>query len=296
MDQLRALTLFSKVAALGSFQRVAVAEGITAQAVGKSIRQLEEHLGVRLLHRTTRRCALTQDGQALLDTTRAPLDDLGRALQQVQTTSQQVSGVLRISAAPSARGLLADPVARFCERHPRVQVDLITGNTFADTVDQRVDVGFRSGHEPRGDLVARRLLAVHQRLCASPAYLARHGTPTSVDDLRRHRCTAFRDAQTGRTWPWRLNAAGEGFEPDPAAFSNDPETEVALVRAGLGIGLLDSICAAEDLRSGRLVVVLPDVHPEDLAFFLYYPSRKRLPQRTRVFIDFVVAHFAGHVG
>lgn len=294
MDQLRALTLFSKVAAMGSFQRVAIAEGVTAQAVGKSVRQLEEHLGVRLLHRTTRRCTLTQEGQALLDTTRAPLDELGRALQQVHATSQQVAGALRISAAPSARGLLAEPVARFCERHPRVQVDLIAHNTFTDTVDQRVDVGFRSGHEPRGDLVARRLFTVRQQLCAAPAYLARHGTPAAIGDLHRHRCTVFRDPQTGRPWPWQLGPAGEGFEPDAAACTNDPETEVALVRAGLGIGLLDGICAADDLRAGRLVVVLPDVHPEDLGFYLYYPSRRRLPQRTRAFIDFVVAHFTGH--
>lgn len=294
MDQLRALRLFSKVAALGSFQRVAVDEGITAQAVGKSIRQLEDHLGVRVLHRTTRRCSLTQEGQSLLDLTRAPLDELARALNVVNATSQQVAGPLRVSAAPSARVVLAEPIARFCERHPRVRIELVTGNAFADTVDEQVDVGFRSGHQPRGDLVARRLFAVRQQLCAAPSYLARHGTPDSIAALRQHRCTGFRDAQSGKLWPWDLPGADSAYAPDPVFCTNDPETEVALVRAGIGIGLLDDITVASDLQAGRLVVVLPDVRPADLGFHVYYPSRKRLPQRTRAFIDFMTAQFSGN--
>ncbi|KQW00149.1 LysR family transcriptional regulator [Rhizobacter sp. Root1221] len=291
MDQLRALRLFSKVAVLGSFQRVAVDEGITAQAVGKSIRQLEDHLGVRVLHRTTRRCSLTQEGQSLLDLTRTPLDELARALNIVNATSLQVVGPLRVSAAPSARAVLAEPIARFCERHPRVRIELVTANAFTDTVDQQVDVGFRSGHQPRGDLVARRLFAVRQRLCAAPSYLARHGTPDSIEALRQHRCTGFRDSQSGKLWPWDLPGAG-AFDPDPVFCTNDPESEVALVRAGMGIGLLDDITAAGDLQAGRLVVVLPEVRPADLGFHMYYPSRKRLPQRTRAFIDFMAAQLS----
>lgn len=291
MDQVRALTLFSKVAALGSFQRVAVAEGITAQAVGKSIRQLEDHLGVRVVHRTTRRCSLTQEGQSLLELTRGPLAELDRALASVNAASQQVVGSLRVSAAPSARHVLAEPIARFCERHPRVRIELITANAFTDTVGERVDVGFRSGHPPQGDLVARRLFTVRQRLCAAPAYLLRHGTPATLDDLRGHRCTGFRDAQSGKPWPWQLAGAQGDHAPDPIVSTNDPETEVALVRAGVGIGLLDDITAGMDLQAGRLVEVLPEARPADLGFHLYYPTRKRMPQRTRAFIDFMLAQW-----
>lgn len=292
MDQVRALTLFSKVAALGSFQRVAVSEGITAQAVGKSIRQLEDHLGVRVLHRTTRRCSLTQEGQSLLDLTRGPLGELDRALALVNATSQQVVGSLRVSAAPSARHVLAEPIARFCERHPRVRIELITANAFTDTVGDQVDVGFRSGRPPQGDLVARRLFTVRQRLCAAPGYLLRHGTPVSLDDLRRHRCTGFVDAQSGKPWPWQLEGAPGHLAPAPVISTNDPETEVALVRAGAGIGLLDDITAGTDLQTGRLVEVLPEARPVDLGFHLYYPSRKRMPQRTRAFVDFMVAQWS----
>jgi DNA-binding transcriptional LysR family regulator len=193
MDELRALRLFHTVAATGSLRQAAVSEGLTPQAVSKSIAQLEQHLGVRLLSRTTRRSSLTQEGMQLREQTAGPIEDLANALRRVRSASEGISGTLRLSAAPSARKVLIAPLAAFCNRHPDVTLEFIAANTFTDTVLEQVDVGFRAGLMPQGEVVARRLFTVPQVVCVAPAYLARHGTPSTPDELRQH---AARDSAT----------------------------------------------------------------------------------------------------
>lgn len=291
MDELRALRLFHQVALSGSFRQVAVNEGLTPQAVSKSIAQLEQHLGVRLLTRTTRRSSLTQEGEALRRLTGVPLEDLTQALRRVRASAERVSGVVRVSAAPSARHVLAEPLASFCEAHPDVSIEYLSANSFSDIVGEQVDVGFRAGLQPQGEVVARRLFTVRQVVCASPAYLARHGTPASPDDLRRHRCTGFRHSESGRLLPWEFEEGGRlhTLEVEPFFRVNDPEVELSLVRAGAAIGQIDSINAGADLQEGRLVPLFAELTSTRLGFYLYYPSRKRLPRRTRAFIDHMTA-------
>jgi DNA-binding transcriptional LysR family regulator len=134
------------------------------------------------------------------------------------------------------------------------------------------------------------LFAVQQILCAAPAYVAQHGPLRRLADLGSHRCTGFRHSETGRLLPWELMVDGELRRLDvaPAFCTNDPEAEVDAVLAGQGIGLLDSINAAADLRAGRLVAQLPQHRSEHLGFYIFYPHRDHLPRRVRVFIDFMV--------
>jgi DNA-binding transcriptional LysR family regulator len=292
MDELRALRLFHKVADSGSFRQVAVSEGLTPQAVSKSIGQLEQHLGLRLLSRTTRRSSLTQEGEALRRLTWAPLEDLTQALRRVTASAERIAGVVRVSAAPSARHVLAEPLARFCEAHPEVSIEYLSANRFADIVMEQVDVGFRSGLQPQGELVARRLFTVRQLVCAAPAYLARHGTPASPDELRHHRCTGFRHSESGRLLPWEFEEADgtlRTLEVEPFFRVNDPEVELSLVRAGAAIGQIDTLNAGVDLQEGRLIPLFAERASTRLGFYLYYPSRKRLPRRTRAFIDHMTA-------
>jgi DNA-binding transcriptional LysR family regulator len=291
MDELRALRLFHKVARSGSFRQVAASEGLTPQAVSKSIAQLEQHLGVRLLSRTTRRSSLTQEGEALRRSTGTPLDDLTQALRRVKASVERVSGIVRISAAPSARHVLAEPLARFCEEHPDVTIEYLSANSFTDIVAEQVDVGFRSGLQPQGELIARRLFTVRQVVCAAPSYLARHGTPALPDELRHHRCTGFRHSESGRVLPWEFEEGGQPrmLEVEPFFVVNDPEVELSLVRTGAAIGQIDSINASADLQEGRLVPLFPELASTRLGFYLYYPSRKRLPRRTRALIDHMTA-------
>lgn len=291
MDELRALRLFHKVAETGSLRQAAVSEGLTPQAVSKSIGQLEQHLGIRLLNRTTRQCSLTQEGMQLRDQTAAPIEDLSNALRRVRSATERITGTLRLSAAPSARKVLTAPLAAFCNLHPEVAIEFLAANAFSDLVLDQLDVGFRAGMPPQGEFVARRLFAVPQVVCAAPAYLARYGTPASVEELRKHRCTGFRHHATGRVLPWELEDEGRPITIDVTPFfcTNDPEVELDVVRSGAALGLLDIINAAQDLRAGHLVALWPRLANNALGFHIYYPSGRRLPRRTRAFIDFITS-------
>lgn len=295
MDELRAITLFARAASAGSFQRVAVEMALSPQAVSKAIRQLEEHLGVRLFHRTTRQNSLTAEGLAFLETVQPGLEAISGAIGRARAATEEIEGPIRVTAAHAARKVLAEPIAAFNERHPQVRFDLHMDDAFTDIVAAQIDVGFRAGLQPTGQLIARRLFGVQQILCAAPAYLARHGTPQTLADLARHRCTGFRHGETGRLLPWELVVDGELRRIDmPASFcTNDAEAELAAVIAGAGIGLIDSINATAELRSGRLVALLPAHGSEHFGFYIFYAQRDNMPRRVRAFIDFMVEQLQG---
>lgn len=291
MDELRAIQLFSRAAAAGSFQRAAAELSISPQAVSKAVAQLEKHLGVRLFHRTTRSNSLTSEGLDFLETVRPGLETIAAAIGRARSATEQVRGPIRVTAAHSARKVLAQPIAEFALAHPDVSFDLVMEDGYTDIVAEQIDVAFRSGREPAGHLIARRLFSVQQVLCAAPAYLERHGTPATLADLARHRCAGFRHRETGRLWPWELAVDGElrRIELPASFYVNDPEAELDAVVAGMGIGLIDSINGAADLRAGRLVPLLPQHRSEHLGFYVYYAQRDAMPRRVRAFIDFVVA-------
>lgn len=295
MDEFRAITLFERAAAAGSFQRVAVELAISPQAVGKAVRQLEAHLGVRLFHRTTRRSSLTAEGLAFLEAVRPALAAIGGAIGRARAATEQIEGPIRITAAHSARKVLAGPIAEFNALHPRVRFDLLMDDGFTDIVAEQIDLGFRAGSEPGGQLIARLLFRVQQLPCAAPAYLAAQGTPASLAELARHRCTGFRQRESGRLLPWELVVDGELRRIEVAASfcANDPEAELDAVIAGMGIGLIDSINAAAPLRDGRLRAVLPAHRSDHHGFYLFYAQRTNLPRRVRAFIDFIVARLQG---
>lgn len=291
MDELRAITLFARAANAGSFQRVAVEMEISPQAVSKAIRQLEGHLGLRLFHRTTRQNSLTTEGLAFLETVRPGLDALTGAIGRARTATEQIQGPIRITAAHASRKVIAGPIARFGELYPEVHFDLRMEDGIADDLADRIDIGFRTGTEPAAPLVARRLFGVQQILCAAPGYLAAHGTPETLADLAQHRCTGIRQRESGRLLRWELMDDGELRHIDvPVIFSsNDPEAELAAVVAGMGIGLIDSVNAASEIRAGRLMPLMPAHASEKLGFYVFHAQRDDMPRRVRAFIDFVVA-------
>ena len=291
MDELRAITTFVKAAELGSFNRAAQAQGTTAQAVSKSVRQLEQHLGVRLFHRTTRRSALTQDGQRLLESVRDSLLALTGALRQVQDAAREDEGVIRIAAGGAVgRKLLLPLVAEFHRLHPGITFDLVLEDGATDSVGERVDLGFKAGNAPTAQVVSRRLLPIQLILCASPEYLAAHGAPASIGELRRHACVGYRQPGTSRPVPWEFVVRGETVH-EPVAFAvccSDPEAEMQAVLLGMGIGQVDAINAAAPLRDGRLVPLLVRHASERMGLHLWYCQRRGMAARVRRFIDFAV--------
>lgn len=296
MDELRAIATFVRAAELGSFNRAAEAQGTTPQAVSKTIRQLEQHLSVRLFHRSTRKSSLTEEGQRLLQSVKPSLDGLVGALSNARSAALDDQGVVRITA-PGAVGrkVLVPLLAEFQQRYPRIQFELLLSEGFSDIVDVRIDVGFRAGNPPDLQVIGRTLFPVQQIVCATPAYLAQHGTPRSITELQSHRCTAYRQPGSGRAMPWEFEVDGSTvFQHMPAVLcSNDPEADMQAVLAGMGIGQVDSINAAAALRSGELVPLLAATVSERMGLHLYYPQRADMPGRVRRFIDFAVERLQG---
>jgi DNA-binding transcriptional LysR family regulator len=292
MDKARVIALFIGVVRAGSFSQAAVAAGLSAQAVSKAIRQLEDEVGVRLFHRTTRSMTLTDEGQRLYDLAHPGLRLLDEALEQVKGSRDEVEGLIRIAAPTSLGSHLLAPILReFQERHPGARFDLHLADQFTDLVAAKIDVGFRAGNPPERNLVARRVGAIVLKICAAPGYVERYGAPASVEELLRHRCTGYRQANSGRLVPWELKGEGGTVYLDvPCVASfNTTEAEAAAVRAGMGIGQLAGYLADEDLERGRLVHLLPQLDTGNAGIYMYYPQRTHLPSRVRRFIDHAYA-------
>jgi len=199
MDELRAVSTFVRAAELGSFHKAAQDQGMTPQAVSKSVRQLEQHLGVRLFHRTRRKSSLTEEGQRLFDSVRENLDGLVAALSRARSAVRDEEGVIRISAGGAVgRKVLVPLLAAFNRQCPAIEFDLLLEDGFTDAVSDRIDVGFRSGAPPTHQVVARRLFAIQQIVCAAPADLVEPGIVAT--ELQDH--VTFQGARD-----WLANAA-----------------------------------------------------------------------------------------
>lgn len=290
MDKARVITLFMGVVRTGSFSKAATEAGLTPQAVSKAVRQLEEHLGVRLFHRTTRSLTLTEEGERLFELSSPGMRLLDEALEHVRNSRQEVDGLIRV-AAPQTIGttLLIPLLAEFQQRYPGAYFEVQLDDHFVDLVENRIDVGFRAGSPPERNLVSRKLGDIPLLICASPAYLERHGTPRNADALARHRCTGFRQPNTGKLLPWELHIGGTTvFQEVPAVASfNTVEGELEAVRAGVGIGQIPLYMIGRDLAEGTLVHILPQQTSALRGVFMYYPQRTQIPLRVRHFIDYM---------
>jgi DNA-binding transcriptional LysR family regulator len=291
MDTTRVLNIFLNVARAQSFSQAAHDTGLTTPAVSRAIAQLEERLGVRLLHRTTRRVSLTDEGARLFELADAALRLLDEAMDKTIYAQHQTGGIIRI-AAPRSLGikLLVPLIAAFQDKRPDIHFDVTLDDYFSDLVANKIDVGFRTGTAPERNVISRSLGAMSLVVCASTQYVTRHGVPRSAEELGMHRCTAFRHPNTGRTVPWELLIGNEFVFKDVTAVAvfNDVDAEVAAVRAGIGIGQLPDYLVAGDLSSGELVTLLPQCATSRLGVYMFYSEHERLPARVRQFIDFVM--------
>lgn len=286
MDRLGDLDIFARVVATGSMSQAARELGLSPPVVSKRIRRLEERLGSRLLQRTTRQIALTEAGKGFHERVLAILSSVEEAENWVSQRAQQARGPLRVSA-PTTFGRLhvAPHLVRFLERYPDISLDLTLSDSFVDVVGDGYDVAIRIADLADTSLVARKLAPNHRVLCASPGYLERHGTPQTLGDLARHRLLVH-NADS-----WRLEGP-EGAVTVPVASAvatNSSEVIREAVIAGLGIALRSTWDVGPELRSGQLSIVLPSYRASRrVGIFAVYPSRRHLPVRTRVFIDFLL--------
>jgi DNA-binding transcriptional LysR family regulator len=283
--------MFIGVVRAGSFSQAAVDAGLTPQAVSKAVRQLEQHLGVRLFHRTTRSLRLTDEGTRLFELASPGLRLLDEALEQIQSSRLEVDGLIRL-AAPTSIGIaiIVPLLQQFQQLYPGAHFDVLLDDHFTDLVESRIDVGFRAGGPPERNLVSRKLGDMLLVPCATPAYLEKYGTPRKVADLAQHRCTGFRHPNTGRMMPWELHVDGATVYQDvPAVASfNTVEGELTAVLNGMGIGQLAAYMIEDQLASGALVPLLTSTLSSNNGVFMYYPQRTQMPLRVRHFIDFIL--------
>ncbi len=295
MDKLSGISAFVKTAELGSFVAASRVLEISASAVGKAVARLEQQLGVRLLQRSTRRVQPTDEGRLFLERCRQILDDLDDAQAMLMQATERPRGRLRVSAPIVSYHFLLPLIPEFHARHPEVQLDIDFNDRIVDLIDEGIDVAIRSGSLPDSRLVSRPLQAFRLLLCASPAYLARHGTPRTASELVAHAGVRFRYRNSGRLHEWPLPPADVDTERQvgTALVCNNMEAVRGATLRGLGIACMPDFLVAQALASGELVRVLGDVTGTDGRFNAIWPSSRHLSPKVRVFVDHLSERLAG---
>ncbi|WP_432383542.1 LysR family transcriptional regulator [Duganella sp. P38] len=279
----------------GSFSAAARRLGLTPAAVSKSVNRLELRLGVRLFQRSTRSLSLTTDGERLYGQVRLPWSEIGDALTDLSQGAGKPAGTLKVALAHTVgRTYFVPLLEEFVRRYPDVVPDLYFDNRQVDLIAQGFDVAIGGGIELTDALIARELASMHIVLVASPAYLKAHAAPSQPQELARHRGLLRRSLSTGRLTPWTLkNAAGQEVVASvrPVAVMDDPEALARAAADGMGIAMLPLAHVLPLLDSGQLVRVLPAWHAETRSLSIYYSSRKLVPAKVRVFVDYIVEQF-----
>ena len=300
MDKLKAMETFVSVATRGSLAAAARAEGVAPAIVGRRLDALEEHLGVKLLVRTTRRITLTHEGSAFLEDCQRLLADLANAEASVSAGGVKAKGHLRITApAGFGRRHVAPLVPRFHERHPEVTVSLNLSDRVIDLAAEGYDCAVRVGDLPDSSLVSVRL-ADNRRLCvATPRYLRQHGRPQHPQELARFDClTLSSDASQTRGWAFLL-PAGEGkagelihLRPGGPLDCSDGQVLHEWCLAGHGIAWRSIWEVDSDIAAGRLQTVLDAYAAPPNGIYAVFPQRKHLALRVRLWIDFLKSHYS----
>ncbi|MET0581030.1 MAG: LysR family transcriptional regulator [Pseudoxanthomonas sp.] len=294
MDRVGDLTLFLRVLDLGSITAAAHSLDLSVAVASQRLKRLERDLGVRLLHRTTRRLHPTPEGAALAQQGRVLVEDLESLGSGLRETATEVAGTLRVTLSASfGRQYISPLLPAFLALHPKLSVSVHLSDQVVDLVSEGFDLAIRIGALEDSSLVARHIAANRRVLCASPAYLKRRGTPRSPGDLVGHDCLRL-FGSSGRQDVWRLqDARGEEhairvqgrFESNYGELLRDASV------AGEGIAIHSLWHIADDLRAGRLQIVLPDCHLATTAISAVMPQRRLVPPRVGAFVDFLAERF-----
>ncbi len=284
------LALFLRVAALGSFAAAAEGTAMTASGVSKAISRMEDRLGVILLQRSTRRLAVTPEGETLLAGGPAVLDALERLEAETTAARGRPRGLVRVSAGSAlAQYRIIPGLAAFRTRFPEIDLDLQVTDRRIDLLAERIDVAIRTGPLLDSSLVARKLRSARRLIVASPPYLARRGTPAAPSDLARHDCLTLSGHDGLARWPFRDGPRIDTVTVRGAMTADSAEALRAMAIAGLGLVRLADFLLRDAVEDGRLVALLTDCHAEEPlpVAALTPPGRSRLP-RVRAFLDFAV--------
>lgn len=283
---LNLLPLLLAVADERNFRAAADRLGVTRSAVSQGIRRLEDAVGLQLVMRTTRAVGLTEAGERLVQSVRAPL---GAVQDAIEVNTDVPSGKLRLAVTSIAEDFLSGPLlARFAEAHPRVTVDVTVTDEELDIVAHGYDAGVRLGEVIEQDMIAVPVSGPQSEVAAaSSGYIAQHGAPDHPKDLLKHRCIGWRPGPNTAPWRWEFEQDGKPFAVtvDPQVTTNDLRLMLRVALAGGGITFAPRDCMQEYFDSGALVPLLTDYLPPFAGFFLYFPQRKHMAPKLRALVD-----------
>lgn len=289
MNRMDALQVFVKVAELASFTQAALALNMPRATVSRAVQQLEAQLGARLLQRTTRQVQLTQEGQAAYERGRELLSGLDDLQDMFRNTPMALSGRLRVDMSSGvARQLVIPRLPEFLQAHPGLSIELSSTDRLVDVVREGFDCVLRAGGPRDSSLVGRLLGHMVQVNYASPAYLARHGTPRRLQDLARHRLVHYSSVLGARAAGWEYQQGGRNRVVQMAGVLtvNNADAYMAACLAGLGMIQAPLLGGAAHLKRGDLIEVLPRYRAAPLPLTLLYADR-RIPPRVRVFMEWL---------
>lgn len=297
MESITGMTFFIHAAETRSFSAAGRILGVSSSAVGKGVARLEQRLGVRLLHRSTRSITVTAEGEMFLARCRRILQELDAAEQELQETQQKPQGLLRVSL-PLVSALVMPAVKAFMVRYPEIELDLDFTDSMVDVINGGFDAVIRTGELADSRLMSRQLGTFQLQLVASPAYLAKHPPLTLPGDLQHHACLQHKFPNTGRLEQWPL-VVGEGQSVPvlPASMiCNTIEVLLDVAKVGLGIACLPDFMVKSAIAAGELQVVLRDHTQHQGVFRILWPSRRYQTPKLRAFIDFMSSHLLTDTG
>ncbi|KIQ00229.1 MULTISPECIES: LysR family transcriptional regulator [Pseudomonas] len=292
MEHLNSLAVFVRAAEARSFVGAAQAVGLSASAVGKAIARLENRLGTRLFHRSTRSITLTAEGVRFLQRCKHILAEIEDAEAELQQSSTHPQGRLRISL-PAVGTLFAPVFSDFMKRYPDIELDIDFTDRLVDVIDEGFDAVIRTGKPSDSRLTFRNLGSFKVVLVASPRYLEDLGTPRIASDLRKHKCIHYRFPNSGKLQEWPLKSKSGAMEVDlpTTMISNNTETRVFFATQGHGLAYLPDFLVRDSIKSGNLVRVLEKQVDIREAFYLLWPASKFPSPKMRALVDYLSDNF-----
>jgi len=294
MDKATQMEVFVRVSDAGGFSAAARTLKLTPSAVSKLIGRLEDRLGVRLFHRTTRSLSLTEEGRAFYDRCVAILSEIEQAESAITELHDQVTGTLRVTATVAfTRVHILPLMPEFLARYPDLRVELELGDRPVDLVEDGFDVGLRLQEQMTDESLVARRLAVNRRvICATPEYFRKFDIPTDPKDLLNHNCLVHSSIGAFNDWEFELADGNWHLKPQGNFEANSAYALYEAVLAGIGIARLATFLVQPDLQSGRLQSVLTEYDHVGSSILIVYPHRRHLSTKVRTFVDFLVEKFS----
>lgn len=287
------MAAFVRAVEKGGFSSAARELGLTPSAISKLVTRMEDRLGVRLLNRTTRRLALTPEGEAFFHRAQRILADIEEAENEVARFRARPRGKLRVNVGTAfGAHQLVPALPEFLARYPEIEVEIEMTDRVVDLMEEGADVGLRTGHLADSSLVSRKICDLERVVCASPAYLARHGTPGKPADLLGHNCLVFTGTPQLRRWPFNFPDGVREVEVSGNLSASSAETLLQLALMGAGIIRLADVIVGDPVAKGLLVSVLAEAHHvEPLPLHAVFPPGRHRSPRVAALVDFMVEKF-----